>query len=430
MADRSIVSHGGFRLAGRVFVPGDKSIAHRALLAASLASGTTFIQGVPRGDDIQATLRCLRHLGITWEQQDDAVRLTGTGPGGYCRPSAPLDCGGSATTMRLMMGLLAGRADAVLTGDSSLRRRPMDRVATPLTSLGISFRWLEETGRAPLEVSARSFVTAARVHLELPSAQVKTAVILAALGAREGRTVITGAIHTRDHMERLLPRMGGVVVVSRDSIAVEPGPLHAIALAIPGDPSSAAFIVAAAALAKHSEVTISGMSLNPTRWGFFEALSWMGADIEQESVSTAHPEPAGSVHIRWRPLRAIHVPEEAVPGMVDEIPLLLLLATQADGETRFTGIAELRRKESDRLDTAVTALRSMGAAIDWGEDWAIVRGPTPLRGAVLDPRGDHRMSMMLSLAALTATGTSRVRGVEGEGKSFPGFWELLQRIVP
>jgi 3-phosphoshikimate 1-carboxyvinyltransferase len=404
-------------------------MAHRALLAGSLASGTTFIQGVPRGDDIQATLRCLSQLGISWEQQEDAVRVTGAGSGGFRKPVATLDCGGSATTMRLMMGLLAGRADAVLTGDSSLRRRPMDRVAIPLTSLGVSVRWLEEAGHAPLEVSAPSSVVAARVHLELPSAQVKTAVILAALGADEGHTVITGAIHTRDHMERLLPRMGGVVVVSRDSIAIQPGPLHAIALSIPGDPSSAAFLVAATALAKHSELTVSGISINPTRWGFFEALSWMGAHVEQVSGPTGHPEPVGSVHVRWRPLKAINVPAEAVPGMVDEVPLLFLLATQADGETRFSGISELRRKESDRLDTAVTALRSMGAEIDWGEDWAVVRGPTPLRGAVLDPRGDHRMSMMLSLAALAATGTSQIKGIECEGKSFPGFWELVQRIV-
>lgn len=430
MSDRTIVSHGILRIGGRVVLPGDKSISHRAILFGALAQGTTFVKGVPVSDDIDATIRCLKDLGVSIERSGDAVSIRGAGRTGLATPSRSLDCGGSGTTMRLLLGALTGRVPhAILVGDASLSRRPMGRVIEPLSQMGASIDTPERPGFPPLHFSMNGAARPARIYLEVASAQVKTAVILAALAVPEGRTIITGAIHSRDHSERLLPRMGGSVVVTGDAIIVEPSTLNAIAVSVPGDPSAGAVFAAAAALSKGGELLIEDSSLNPTRLGFFEALSWMGVEVDLKEAVTDSREPQGDIRIQSRPLKAIQIPREAVPSLIDELPLLFLLATQAQGESRFSGLSELRVKESDRLAATVQALAAMGARIESGEDWVAVHGPTPLKGARVSAGNDHRISMMLTLAALTANGVSSISGTECESKSFPSFHNTLQQIV-
>ena len=429
MKERLINSHGKLRLTGTMCIPGDKSSAHRALLFGSLARGTTFVRGVPWGEDIDFTISTLRALGVSVERLEDAISITGIGNNRFRTPEIPLDCQGSGTTFRLLLGLLAGRVDeAILTGNSALRSRPMNRVVDPLRSLGASIEYLEEEGKAPIRIRGVVPLRPGRVELEVSSAQVKTAVILAAMGVKSGRTTIAGAIHSRDHTERLLPRMGGSVVATGNSIVVEPCELSAIAVSIPGDTSTAAVFAAGAALGRDSDLTIVGVGINPSRMGFFEALSWMGTRVDIEETGEDGREPVGTIRIRWAPLKAITVHEEAVPSLVDEVTLLMLLGTQAEGTTEIRGIGELRFKETDRLRCAADGLTSMGANIETGPDWAKIHGPTPLKGAQLNPEEDHRMSMMFTLASHLATGKSRVLEVTCETKSCPNFYEMLESV--
>ena len=264
--------------------------------------------------------------------------------------------------------------------------------------------------------------------LPVPSGQVKTALILAALGA-EGRTEITGRIDSRDHTERLVPRMGGRLVTSGGRIMVEGGPLEAVAYSLPGDPSSAAFVAAAAALLEGSRVQLPGVLANPTRTGFFDALRWMGGDIEITNERDAEGEPIADFEIRYDTLQGIEIPASAIPYMIDEIPILAVLATQARGMTVIHGVGEARLKETDRIAAAVEELGKMGASLRAEGDALVVEGPTPLRGAALDARGDHRTAMSLALAARVARGRSSLAGARAVEKSWPGFFEVLEEIT-
>jgi len=281
----------------------------------------------------------------------------------------------------------------------------------------------------PVSISAPDRLEPADIHLDVASAQVKTALIFAGLNVERGRSVISGAIGSRDHTELLVPQMGGSLVVVAGSIVVEKRALEAIAVTIPGDPSSAAFFSAGAALMPNSQVTVKSVCTNPTRTGFFEALSWMGGDVEMAEGPKAGPEPQGDITVKWAPLKGIEIHKEAIPFLIDEVPLVMVLACLADGDTTIRGISELRLKETDRVSCMVEGLTRMGADISVADNHVRIRGGTGLTGAELDPWGDHRMSMAFTLAALAASGDSVIKDVQCEAKSCPEFYDRLQEVL-
>jgi len=418
----------GRNIAGTVQVPGDKAVAHRILILGAVARGETLIRGLPDGEDVDATCRCLDALGVTLERCEDAARVVGLGRRSFTVPAAPLDCAASASTMRMLMGAVAGRGrEATFTGDETLRRRPMDRMAKALAGAGATMTWEEEEGYPPCTLRASSSSLAQTYELPVPSGQVKTALILAALGAK-GRTEITGRIDSRDHTERLVPRMGGKLVVNDGRITVEGGLLEGVAYSLPGDPSSAAFLAAAATLLPGSRVRLPGVLANPTRTGFFDALRWMGGDVRVSGERHVEGEPVVDYEIRHGTLHGIEIPPSAIPFMIDELPVLSLLATQARGVTVFRGVAEARLKETDRVAAAVEELGKMGAALRAEGDSLVVEGPTTLHGADLDARQDHRTAMSLALAARFARGRSHLSGARAVDKSWPGFFRILEEL--
>jgi 3-phosphoshikimate 1-carboxyvinyltransferase len=415
------------RVAGELMVPGDKSIAHRALMLAALAEGESWIHGLPEGEDVLATVGCLRSLGANLQRGGGSLRIRGEGLASFATPHGPLDCANSGTTMRLLLGLLAGSAlSATLEGDASLSRRPMNRVVLPLRSMGAKID--SRDGRAPLFVSG-TVLQGRRHALPLPSAQVKSALLLAALSA-SGPTTILEPVATRDHTERLLRAMGTDVNATADGVVIRPShqPLRPIELAVPGDFSSAAFWMAAAALRPGWSVIIGDVGLNPTRTAFLELLQSTGAGV-QVAAPSADIEPRGRVTVTGKGLRAIAVSAAQVAAAIDEIPALLVLATQAEGVTVIDGGGELRVKESDRLATMAEGLRRMGATIEERPDGVSVHGPTQLRGASVDSHGDHRVAMALAVAGLVASGPTTIEGADCVAVSYPNFFAQLQELT-
>ncbi len=419
-------------LRGRVRVPGDKSVAHRALIFGALAEGITEISGLPAGADVASTERVLRALGVAVDRDGSRARVRG---GRLDPPASPLDCGNSGTTARLLLGALAGHAapgrTARLDGDASLRRRPMGRVTGPLARMGARFEGPAE--RLPLAV--RGGPLRGVVH-EVPvaSAQVRGALLIAGLAAG-GRTEVRQPRGCRDHTERLFRAMG-VPVEARplpgrpgwEAVAVAgPARLRGRPLAVPGDPSSAAFLLAAAALVPGSEVTVEGVSLNPTRTGFLAVLRAMGARVEARPGGEA-AEPTGTVRVRPGRLRGVDIPPEAVPGLVDELPVLAVLAAVAEGPTRIRGAAELRVKESDRLAAVADLLGALGARVVERPDGLDIAGGARLRGAALRGHGDHRVVLSAAVAALAARGASRIDDAAPAAVSFPEFFAVLDRL--
>ena len=451
-------------VAGELRMPGDKSIAHRALILGSLAEDDSMIRGLPDADDVRATVACLRNLGvkITPAQSVSSSRESsivspsplggghgrgyrispapsGGGSGwGLATPHGVLDCANSGTTLRLLLGLLAGsRISARLDGDDSLRRRPMARGIEPLRRMGARIE--SRDGRAPLDVVGTSLQ--GRHHeLLVPSAQVKSAILLAGLAAR-GPTTILEPVATRDHTERLLTAMGADLRVSLPrplakgrggevTIDLRPShrPLRGIDLTIPGDFSSAAFWMAAAALRPGWSITIRDVGLNPTRTGFLQILERMGAEV-QVDITSGGIEPTGSVRVVGRSLTAIELGAADVAGAIDEIPALLALATQADGVTTISGAAELRVKESDRLAAMAEGLRRMGAAVDERPDGISIDAPTSLHGTTVDSNGDHRIAMALAVAGLVASGSTRIEDADAVAVSYPEFFAHLREVT-
>jgi 3-phosphoshikimate 1-carboxyvinyltransferase len=415
------------RVAGELMVPGDKSIAHRALMLAALAEGESWIHGLPEGEDVLATVGCLRSLGANLQRGGGSLRIRGEGLASFATPHGPLDCANSGTTMRLLLGLLAGSAlSATLEGDASLSRRPMNRVVLPLRSMGAKID--SRDGRAPLFVSGTA-LQGRRHALPLPSAQVKSALLLAGLSA-SGPTTVLEPVATRDHTERLLRAMGTDINATADGVVIRPShqPLRPIELAVPGDFSSAAFWMAAAALRPGWSVIIGDVGLNPTRTAFLELLQSTGAGV-QVAAPSADIEPRGRVTVTGKGLRAIAVSAAQVAAAIDEIPALLVLATQAEGVTVIDGAGELRVKESDRLATMAEGLRRMGATIEERPDGVSVHGPTQLRGASVDSHGDHRVAMALAVAGLVASGPTTIEGADCVAVSYPNFFAQLQELT-
>lgn len=412
---------------GSCRVPGDKSISHRAALVSAMAKGTSRIRGFSTAGDCGATLDVLAALGVEVTTKVDEVVIRGQGR--LLPPDAPLDCGRSGTTMRLVAGLLATAPfRSVLTGDHQLLGRPMDRVAEPLQRMGARVS-LAAGGRAPLSIEGGPLI-GIEYRLPVASAQVKSAVLLAGLRA-SGATTVVEAVPTRDHTERLLAWAGVPIRLHHAGAEIlttvwpaDPAPSEVI---VPGDLSSAAPLLAAAALVPGSDLAVTAVGLNPTRTGFLRALERMGASVEL-APSSAAPEPVGDVRVRHAPLRGLRVDPVEVPSIIDELPLLGLLATQAEGVTEVRGASELRVKESDRVEGLVAGLRALGADAQEAEDGFVVQGPTPLLGGRCDARADHRLAMTFALAGLVASGTVVVEGMGSVADSFPGFLEVLEGL--
>jgi 3-phosphoshikimate 1-carboxyvinyltransferase len=415
------------RVAGELTVPGDKSIAHRALMLAALGQGESWIHGLPDGEDVLATVGCLRSLGANLQRTGGTVRIRGEGLRSFATPHGPLDCANSGTTMRLLLGVLAGSSvSATLDGDVSLRRRPMDRVIEPLRSMGAKIESRED--RAPLAVTG-TLLQGRRHELKVPSAQVKSALLLAGLSA-SGPTTVVERVATRDHTERLLRAMGTDVGATVEGVVIRPShqPLRPIELAVPGDFSSAAFWMTAAALRPGWSVIIGDVGLNPTRTAFLELLRSMGAAVKVEGPAV-DTEPSGRVTVTGQRLRAIVLGTADVAAAIDEIPALLVLATQAQGVTTIDGAGELRVKESDRIATMAEGLRRMGAVVEERPDGLSVRGPATLQGATVDSHGDHRVAMALAVAGLVASGPTTIEGAECVAVSYPNFFAQLQELT-
>jgi 3-phosphoshikimate 1-carboxyvinyltransferase len=415
------------RVAGVLRVPGDKSIGHRALILAALAQGDSRIDGLPEGEDVAATVACLRGLGVKIERTGGPARVHGRGWRSFGPPHGPLDCANSGTTMRLLLGVLSGSwVSATLDGDASLRRRPMARVVEPLRAMGARIQ--SQDGRAPLMVTGAR-LQGRRHVLSVPSAQVKSALLLAGLSA-SGPTSVVEPVATRDHTERLLRAMGTEVHLAAGTVEVRPShqPLRPIDLSVPGDFSSAAFWMAAAALRPGWSVTIREVGLNPSRTAFLRLLQSMGAEIHVDA-GNAGIEPLGSVTVTGRRLRAVTMGAADVAAAIDEIPALLCVATQAEGTTIIEGAAELRVKESDRLATMSEGLRRMGAVVDERADGVSIHGQASLLGATVESHGDHRIAMALAVAGLVASGPTTIEGADCVAVSYPDFFTALQDLA-
>lgn len=409
-------------------VPGDKSIAHRALILAALAHGESTLTQVPEGKDVLATQSCLRALGVEIARSGGSTRVAGQGLKAMRTPVQPLDCSNSGTTMRLLAGALAGGAvNATLTGDGSLLRRPMSRVVDPLLAMGARIRSLK--GRAPLDIQG-TLLTGSRHRLPVASAQVKSSLLLAGLQA-EGPTCVEEPIATRDHTERLLQAMGATIRTAGLAVEIEPqgGPLRPLQLAIPGDFSSAAFWFAAAAIRPGCSVRVDGVGLNPSRTAFLRMLEAMGSEVDVEVETMPTIEPAGSVSVTGRSLHPLEIGANDVAAAIDEIPILMVVATQAEGTTSIEGAGELRVKESDRIYAMTDGLRRMGANVEVLGDSLKITGPTRLRPASVEAFGDHRVAMALAIAGLWSQGSARINGAESADVSYPGFYTQLERLA-
>ncbi len=413
-------------LRGDITVPGDKSISHRAAIAAALARGASSMRNFSPADDCASTIGVLRGLGVDIRHEGEVLVVEGRADLGFEQPSQPLDAGNSGTTMRLVTGALAPwPLDVTLTGDSSLLGRPMRRIIVPLTLMGARISSSDEDGHPPLRVNGGG-LHGIEYAPPVASAQVKSAVLMAGLGA-SGETTVDELVLTRDHTERILQLMG--IDVSREGLAVcvKPGVPVARDLDIPGDLSSAAFLIVAAVLCPGSEVNIRAVGLNPTRTAFFELLSAMGADIEI-TIQEDDWEPVGTVRARHGELNAIELSGEDVARSIDEVTLIALLATQAEGRTEIRGAGELRHKESDRIRGTVESLKEMGARVEETADGMVISGPCALKGAAVSARRDHRIAMMLALAGLVAEGRTVVSGWEWTQVSYPAFARVLQEL--
>ncbi len=443
MTDGALVVRPAARLRGRPALPGDKSISHRALLLALLADGESRISAAGDGADVRSTAGVLAALGadVTREVEHDGgrvdYRVRSAGGGAIREPDAILDCGNSGTTTRLLAGLLAGRPlFAILDGDASLRRRPMGRVTEPLTAMGAAFAGRGGATLLPLAVTGRERLVPIAYTTPVPSAQVKSAILLAALAA-DGETVVTEALPTRDHTERMLRARG--VAVAEETLADGrhtvwvggPASPRAIDETVPADPSGAAFWLVAGAIHPDAELHLDGVSTNPTRRAIIDILRRMGADIEEHArTAPGGPdgEPLADLVVRSSELRSVDLSPAEVAAAIDEIPVLALAAAAASGTSRFRGAGELRHKESDRIAGIADGLRALGARVRVTGDDIEIEGGHRLAGAVTETHDDHRLAMTFAIAGLIAEGETIVRRPGSAAVSYPGFFAELEGV--
>lgn len=416
------------RLVGSVQFPGDKSISHRHAMLAAIAEGTSEIHFFSSSADCQSTLDCLKKLGVKIGRKNNVVTVRGAGLEGLRAPARSLDAGNSGSTMRMLAGILAGQSfRSKITGDAALSRRPMRRVIEPLTRMGARIE-AAEGGLPPLEIEGGK-LRPIRYELPTPSAQVKSAVLFAGLFA-EGETEIIEAIPTRDHTEIALEQMGAEIGRHRGTIAIRGrARLQGNKIFVPGDISSAAFFLIAALLVPESNLVLHNVGLNPTRTAILDLLVPMGGRVKVLNVEMVNGELLGDLHVESSALQGGEVPPQAVPGLIDELPVLAVLGTQTALGLSFRGAAELRVKESDRIGVVAENLRRMGAEVEEFSDGLRVGGRQRLRGAEIDSHGDHRIAMAFAVAGLIAEGTTVIRDSACVDISFPEFFETLARVT-
>jgi 3-phosphoshikimate 1-carboxyvinyltransferase len=415
-------------LAGHIAVPGDKSISHRALLIGSLCEGDVQVRGFGRSGDTGSTLAAVRTLGVDVEESGDDLTVHGVGLRGLRAPDEPVDCGNAGTLLRLLTGIVAGqRGRYELTGDESLSRRPMDRVAEPLTRMGAHVETTE--GRAPIVVEGSDALRGIDYALPVASAQVKSAILLAALNA-DGQTTVVEPAPTRDHTELMLEAAGARVRRRPASVSIEPtARLQLDEIVVPGDFSAAAPFLVAATLLAGSELTIHDVGLNPRRTGLLDVLERMGARISVFNRRKRAGEWIGDIEVHSSELIGTEVDAEEVPSLVDELPLFALAAAFARGESRVRGAGELRVKETDRIETVTDSLRTLGVRMQARDDGFEVRGvPSRPRGGAMRSNGDHRVAMLGAVAGLVSREGVDVGGADAVAISFPGFFELLDSV--
>jgi 3-phosphoshikimate 1-carboxyvinyltransferase len=423
----------GVSLQGRLQIPGDKSISHRALMLGALAEGETTIQGLLLGEDPRSTAACFSAMGAQIsELNTELVRVRGIGLGNLQEPDNILDAGNSGTTMRLMLGILASHPDRffTVTGDSSLRSRPMSRVVKPLGEMGAQIWGRKGNSLAPLAVKGQA-LKPIHYHSPIASAQVKSSILLAGL-MTEGRTTVTEPALSRDHSERMLRAFGAQVEVDGEtnSVTVTGYPtLKGQEVIVPGDISSAAFWLVAGAIVPGAELFIENVGVNPTRTGILEALELMGADITLENQREVAGEPVADLRVKHGQLKACTIAGDLIPRLIDEIPILAVAAVFANGTTIIKDAEELRVKESDRIKVMASELTKMGAKVSELPDGLEITGGTPLVGAELDSYTDHRIAMSLAIAAVTAKGQTTIHRAEAASISYPTFFDSLRSIL-
>jgi len=415
-------------LRGRIRVPGDKSISHRSIMLSSIAQGRSEVTGFLEGEDCLRTMECFRAMGIDIERRGEHVTVLGQGLHGLREPEDVMDAGNSGTTIRLLSGILAGQGFlSVVTGDASLRRRPMDRIADPLRRMGAAVDGRGSGNLAPLVIRGGS-LQGITYDLPVPSAQVKSAVLLAGLYA-EGNTTVRRDFGSRDHTENMLAALGAEVNRCQDAVSVKAEELFGGSIQVPGDISSAAFFLAAAAAVPGSEVTVQKVGLNPTRTGILDVLTQMGAAVDVDNVHTSGGEPMGDVTVKGGALQGALVSGELIPRLLDEIPVIAVLGAVAEGTTVIADAAELKVKESNRISAMVQELQKLGAKITEKTDGMEIEGPADLSGAVVSSHGDHRIAMSLAVAGLFCDQPVRIEDSRCINTSFPGFHQMLARLT-
>ncbi|MBT9778427.1 3-phosphoshikimate 1-carboxyvinyltransferase [Clostridium sp. MCC353] len=416
-------------LKGEITVPGDKSISHRSVMFGSIAKGTTEIHNYLQGADCLSTISCFQKMGIDIENKGDTVLVKGKGLHGLKAPSEVLDCGNSGTTTRLISGILAAQDfDVILTGDQSIQKRPMKRIIDPLTMMGARIESVNGNGCAPLKISG-SPLHGIHYHSKVASAQVKSAVLLAGLYA-EGETRLTEPYVSRNHTELMLSCFGADIKTDGATAVVKPASeLYGSRINVPGDISSAAFFLAAGLMVPNSQILIKNVGINPTRDGILHVCREMGGNITLLNETAGTGEPTADLLISSSQLHGITIGGAIIPTLIDELPMIAALACFAKGQTVIKDAAELKVKESNRIEVMVRNLTAMGADVEETEDGMIINGGKPLHGAVIDSKLDHRIAMTFAIAGLMADGETEILGAECVTISYPGFYGDLERLI-
>ncbi|EMF0260238.1 3-phosphoshikimate 1-carboxyvinyltransferase [Enterococcus hirae] len=412
---------------GELVIPADKSISHRSIMFGAISKGTTIVNNFLKAEDCLSTIAVFKQLGVRITEKNEQIMIEGKGFEGLTAPSSRLDAGNSGTTMRLVLGILAGCPfTSEIAGDASLNRRPMERVMKPLREMGADLQGTAEAEFPPLKVTGNT-LHGIEYHMPIASAQVKSAILFAALQA-EGTTKIIEKEQSRNHTEEMIKQFGGKIQVEGKEIIVA-GPQQLIGqeVTVPGDISSAAFYLVAASILANSEVLLKQVGINPTRTGILDVLMQMGANIEERQLDEQNQ--AADLIVRSAQLHACEIQGEIIPRLIDELPIIALAATQATGTTIIRDAQELKVKETNRIDATAEELTKMGANIEPTEDGLIIHGPTPLHGATVDSHGDHRIGMMLQIAALLTPEPVELLNPEAVNISYPEFFTDLAKLV-
>ena len=416
------------KISGTINVPADKSITHRAIMLSSIATGKSYIKNYLKSDDCLMTMNAFKQMGVNIEQKESSLVISGVGINGLKNPIKEIYAGNSGTTTRLLSGVLAGQNfSSTITGDASLSKRPMKRVIEPLSLMGVDIK-AEENNFLPMTILSNGKLKAIDYKSPVASAQVKSCILFAGLYA-DGTTTVTEPIKSRDHSERMFKTFGADITVDNLSVSIKQcNNLYSQEITVPCDISSAAFFIVAGLIVPNSNIKILNVNINKTRDGILTVLKNMGADIILDNVRDVSGEPVSDIEIRSSKLKSINFGKEIVPSLIDEIPIIVLAATQAEGQTVISDAKELKVKESDRIHSVASQLNKMGADIQETNDGFIINGPTKLKGAIVDSFDDHRIAMMLSIAGLIAEGETEILNNDCVKISFANFYEVLKQL--